>query len=355
MPAGGGASGGAGGTGGGSGGAGGTGGSAAAALLAELGKSVWHGKQTRAGKQRGYQVEFDAVNLFWAETRNPYGPARKRQLRIMQVQSDGKTVNTTITVPAGWPSDTDNGKKETFTVEVLAGPPKQLRVTQGSQVEVFDAGPWPAPTTGLTAIVRAFSSNGAMANAYCESSSLTAPNRAVIWEFARGKSAEPILGEDIVSGVPLTQWKDPTGLNQFAITNVPGFDQLGGTLLSDQFNFIVLYLGTVNHTAGTLSLREKDDAVGDGLWAWLGSGVGSANSADVFLEVHGHGTPDLTADAPSATFATQDLPFEAMLLRCNDALVDRDLEVSQGGGTWKAVSTSLTKPKIDTKLFPPAL
>ena len=355
VAGGGGASGGAGGTGGGSGGAGGTGGSAAAALLAELGKSVWHGKQTRAGKQRGYQVEFDAVNLFWAETRNPYGPARKRQLRIMQVQSDGKTVNTTITVPAGWPSDTDNGKKETFTVEVLAGPPKQLRVTQGTQVEVFDAGPWPAPTTGLTAIVRAFSSNGAMANAYCESSSLTAPNRAVIWEFARGKSAEPILGEDIVSGVPLTQWKDPTGLNQFAITNVPGFDQLGGTLLSDQFNFIVLYLGTVNHTAGTLSLREKDDAVGDGLWAWLGSGVGSANSADVFLEVHGHGTPDLTADAPSATFATQDLPFEAMLMRCNDALVDRDLEVSQGGGTWKAVTTSITKPKIDTKLFPPAL
>jgi hypothetical protein len=194
-----------------------------------------------------------------------------------------------------------------------------------------------------------------MANAYCEASSLTAPNRAVIWEFARGKSSEAHLGEDIVAGVAPTKWTDPTGLNQFAITNVPGLDQLGGTELSDQFNFVVLYLGTLNHPAGSISLREKDDAVGDGLWAWLGPAVGSANANDLFLEVHGHATADLTADAPSATFPTQDLPIEAMILRCNDPLVDRDLELSQGGGAWKAVSASLTKPKIDTKLFPPAL
>ncbi|MBK9000923.1 MAG: hypothetical protein IPM35_34820 [Myxococcales bacterium] len=346
--------GGAGATGGG-GGSGGSAGNPAAELLTALGQSVWHGKQVRAGKERAYEVEFDALNLFWAETRNPYGPARQRKLRIMQVQSDGKTVNTTITVPAGWPSDTDNGKKETFGVELLPGPPKQLRVTQGSSIEVFDEGPWPPPTTGLTAIVRAFSSTGPMANAYCESSSLTAPNRAVIWEFARGKSSEATLGEDIVAGAPLTKWTDPTGLNQFAITNVPGFDTLGGTLLSDQFNFIVLYLGTVNHPAGSIALREKDDAVGDGLWAWLGPKVGSANSNDVFLEVHGHATPDLTADAPSAIFPAQDLPIEAMILRCNDALVDRDLEVSQGGAGFQAMGASLTKPKIDATLFPPAL
>lgn len=337
------------------GGSGGSAGNPAAELLAALGTSIWHGKQIRAGKERAYEVEFDALNLFWAETRNPYGPARQRKLRIMQVQADGKTVNTTLTVPAGWPSDPDNGKKESFTLELLSGPPKQLKVTAGSSVELFDEGPWPAPTAGLTAIVRAFSSTGAMAGAYCTASTLSPPNRAVIWEFARGKSSEKALAEDIVAGVPLTQWTDPTGLNQFAITNVPGFDELGGTTLSDQFNFIVLYLGTLAHPTGSISLREKDDAVGDALWAWLGPSVGSANTNDVFLEVHGHATPDLTADAPSKTFAAQDLPIEAMILRCNDKLVDRDLEVSQGSGGFQAVTQAMTKPKIDAGLFPPAL
>ncbi|MFO0566121.1 MAG: zinc dependent phospholipase C family protein [Polyangiaceae bacterium] len=353
----GGASGGSGGAGGSSasGGSGGSGGNAAAQLLAALGKTKWHAKQTRAGKERAYELEFDALNLFWAETQNPYGPARRRRLRIMQVGADGKTLNTTINVPSGYPPDAENGKKETFSVELLAGPPKQLRVTSGSDVETFDEGPWPPPTTGLTAIVRSFSSTGAMANAFCESSSLTAPNRAVIWEFARGKSSEQPLDEDLVAGAPLSPWKDPTGLNQFSVTDVPGFSDLGGTELSDQFNFVVLYLGTLNQPAGSLSMREKDDSVKDGLWAWLGTKVGSANSNDLFLEVHGHAAPDLTADAPSANFPAGDLPIEVMLLRCNDALVDIDVEVSQAGGGFATVPASKTKPKIDTTLFPPAL
>lgn len=350
-------SGGAGGAGGvgGTSGAGGGGGNAGLVLLNQLGTSVWHGTQTRNGKPRAVELKFDAPNLFWAETQNPYGPARKRRLRIMQVQADGKTVQTTQTVPAGWPADTDNGKKESFAVTLLPGPPKQLRVEQGANIELFDEGAWSPPTTGLTAIVRAFSATGAMAKAFCEASSLTAPNRAVIWEFARSKSTEIALAEDIVAGAPLSKWTDPTGLNQFAITNVPGFDKNGGTELSDQFNFIVLYLGTVTHPAGAISIREKDDVVSDGIWVFLGANVGSANTNDVFLEVHSHATTDLTVDAPTANFPTQDLPIEAMILRCNDKLIDIDIELSQGGGTFAAFTAGKTKPKLDSKLFPPAL
>lgn len=214
----------------------------------------------------GGRAEVRRPNLFWAETQNPYGPARKRRLRIMQVQADGKTVQTTQTVPAGWPADTDNGKKESFAVTLLPGPPKQLRVEQGANIELFDEGAWSPPTTGLTAIVRAFSATGAMAKAFCEASSLTAPNRAVIWEFARSKSTEIALAEDIVAGAPLSKWTDPTGLNQFAITNVPGFDKNGGTELSDQFNFIVLYLGTVTHPL------EPSRSVKRTTWSATGSG-----------------------------------------------------------------------------------
>ncbi len=346
-----------GGTGGGAGvgatgGVGGSGGGAAA-LITALGKSKWSGMQTRAGKQRVIQMEFDAGSLFWAEVRNPFGPARLRRMRVMQIASDGKTVDTTVTVPAGWPSDPDNGKKETFGIEVKAGTPRTLEVTQGGTTEIFQEGAWPAPTSGFTAIARVFATSGAMDNAFCGSSVLTAPNRGVIWNFARGKSTEANLGEDIVAGAQLSQWKDPTNNNQYAVTDVPGFSQNGGTLLSDQFNFIVLYLGTVTHSGGSFGLRELDDDVRDGIWAFLGSNVGSSSTSDVFLEVHGKATADLTGDMPSAVFPAQDLKFEAMVLRCNKALQDIDIQLNQG--SWKAVSSATTKPQIDNTLFPPAL
>ena len=134
---------------------------------------------------------------------------------------------------------------------------------------------------------------------------------------------------------------------------MPGFSQNGGTLLSDQFNFIVLYLGTVTHSGGSFGLRELDDDVRDGIWAFLGSNVGSSSTSDVFLEVHGKATADLTGDMPSAVFPAQDLKFEAMVLRCNKALQDIDIQLNQG--SWKAVSSATTKPQIDNTLFPPAL
>jgi hypothetical protein len=334
------------------GGVGGSGGGAAA-LITALGKSKWSAKQTRAGKQRVIQMEFDAGSLFWAEVRNPFGPARQRRMRVMQIESDGQTVNTTVTVPAGWPSDPENGKKDTFSIKVNPGAPRTLEVTQGGTTETFQEGAWPAPSSGFTAVARVFATGGAMANAFCESGTFTAPNRGVIWNFARGKSTEALLGEDTVAGAQLSQWHDPTNNNQYAITDVPGFDQNGGTLLSDQFNFIVLYLGTVTHSGGSFGLREKDDDVRDGIWAFLGSNVGSSSTADVFLEVHGKATTDLTADMPSAIFPAQDLKFEAMLLRCNQTLQDIDVELNQG--SWKAVSSATTKPQIDNTLFPPAL
>ena len=300
------------------------------------------------------EVHFDASQLFWAEIRNPYGPARKRTMRVMQVDQDGKTVNTTITVPAGWPSNPDNGKKETFTVEVLPGPPKQLRITSGSTVETFDEGAWPEPSSGLTAVVRVFQTGGAMDQAFCAASSISAPDRGVIWEFARGASAEQPLGEDIVAGAKLTTWTDPTAGNNFAVTDVDGFDLNGGTLLSDQNNFIVLYLGSISHPGGSLGLREKDDDVKDAVWAFLGGNVGSSSPSDVFLEVHGHIPADLTADAPSSIFPSGDVDAEFMVLRCNTKIQDIDVELNQGSG-WGLVGNASTKPQIDTTLFPPAL
>ncbi|MEZ4219806.1 MAG: hypothetical protein R3B13_02675 [Polyangiaceae bacterium] len=333
-------------------GGGGTGGTAST-LLADLGKSTWSGKQMRDGKERIIQMEFDTSSLFWAEVRNPFGPARQRRMRIMQVQGDGKTVSTTVTVPAGWPSDPDNGKKDSFELEVLPGSPRTLKVTQGSTTETFTEGAWPAPTSGLTAVVRVFATGGAMAKAYCEAG-LGTLDRNVIWNFARGKSTESVLGEDIVAGAQLSKWTDPTNNNQFAVTDVPGFDLNGGTLLSDQFNFIVLYLGTVSHPGGSFGLREKDDTVTDPMWAFLGPNVGSSSTGDVFLEVENIlSVIGLTNAEEFAVFTAQDLPIEAMVLRCNKQIKDIDVELNQG--SWKAMGTASTKPQIDNTLFPPAL
>ena len=349
-----GAAGGGGGMTGGSGGMAGSGGGAAA-LIAALGKSKWSGMQTRNGKSRVIQMEFDASSLFWAEVRNPFGPAFRRRMRVMQIASDGATVDTTVTVPAGWPTDPENGKKETFTVKVLPGSPRTLEVTQGGTKETYQEGAWPAPTSGLTAIVRVFATGGAMAKAHCESSAFTTPNRGVIWNFARGKSTEAVLGEDMVAGAQLGKWTDPTNNNQFAVTDVDGFDKNGGTLLSDQFNFIVLYLGTITHAGGSFGMRELDDSVTDGIWAFLGANVGSSSTSDAFLGVNGKLFPvaDLTEDEPSAIFPAQDLPIEAMVLRCDTNIKDIDIQVNQG--SWKLVSSATTKPEINATLFPPAL
>ena len=169
-------------------------------------------------------------------------------------------------------------------------------------------------------------------------------------------SLEQELGSDIVAGVPLDTWSDPSGNNQFAVRNVPGFDQLGGTELSDQFNFIVTYWGTLTHAGGNIALREQNDQVQDALWAWLGDGVGSNNTNDLFLEVHSLAGADLTPDEPSASFAAGSVDFEAMVLRCNDAITKQiDVQVRFGSGAWTLVGNAPTTPLINDSLFPPAL
>jgi hypothetical protein len=345
---------GVGGIGPGGGGSGGTAGSGAAALMAALGKSVWQGLQSREGKERAYELHFDGPSLLWAEVRNPFGPARKREMRTMTIDADGKTVHTTVITPPGWPIGPENGRTDDWTVEVVDGSPRKLVTTREGAVETFEEGPWPAPTSGLTAIVSVFKPGGTVAGAFCEKSTLSAPDRPVIWDFARGKSIEEPAGTDVVAGASLDTWTDPTGLNNFAVTDVPGFDALGGTELSDQFDFIVLYLGTITHPGGSFSMREYDDDVRDAVWAWAGPNVGSSNTNDVFLEVHGHAPADLTADAPSITFAAQALPIEVMVLRCSQSLQDIDVETNIGSG-WESVGAAPTQPQIDDQLFPPAL
>ncbi|MCB9606536.1 MAG: hypothetical protein H6716_08090 [Polyangiaceae bacterium] len=341
----------------GSGGNAGTGGNPAGELLADLGQSVWHGLQTRNGVERAYELSFDADQTLWAEVQNPFGPARKREMRVFSVGSDGASVSTTVITPQGWPVPQNNGEKKDYTVTVVDGSPRQLVIERDGATETYDEGPYPEPQTGLTAFVRVFPSSGAVYDAFCGKGTLELqPDRLPIWDFARDNSLEQELGSDIVAGVPLDTWSDPSGNNQFAVRNVPGFDQLGGTELSDQFNFIVTYWGTLTHAGGNIALREQNDQVQDALWAWLGDGVGSNNTNDLFLEVHSLAGADLTPDEPSASFAAGSVDFEAMVLRCNDAITKQiDVQVRFGNGAWTLVGNAPTTPLINDSLFPPAL
>jgi MYXO-CTERM domain-containing protein len=341
---------------GGNGGAGGSGGSGAGAqvLIDALGQSVWNGIQTREGKTRAIEIRFDAPNLFWAEIQNPFGPGRRRTMRAMDIESDGATVHTTVLTPPGWPVPPDNGKKEDFTVTIIDGAPRTLEVVTANGTETYEEGAWPAPPSGLTAEIRVFPPGGTVAAAFCEANTFSGPDRTVLWAFARGTSAEAPTGTDVMAGAPLDAWVDASGANQFATTDVPGFTDLGGTQLSDQFDFMVRYTGTIAHPGGTFAMREYDDDVRDAMWAFVGADVGSANAADLFLEVHGHAPADYTPDAPSTTFAQQDLPIEVIILRCDQTLQDIDVEANTGNG-FSLVGDHPTKPAIDDTLFPPAL
>ena len=53
-------------------------------------------------------------------------------------------------------------------------------------------------------------------------------------------------------------------------------DQFGGTHLSDQFNFVVRYTGTIDHPGGSFVVREDDDRVEDVVWVFMEDKVGSA-------------------------------------------------------------------------------
>lgn len=342
----------------GAGGGGGSGGeSGAQQLINALGKSTWRGTHDRGGRERSVEMRFDAGSLLWAEIVNPFGPSRKRTMRTMNVEADAKTVHTTVITPAGWPVGPDNGKKEDWTLELRAGTPRTLVATRGGVVEEYEEGAFAPPESGLTAVVRVFDPGGAMDNAFCNANTFSSPDRGVIWAFARGESAEAATATDVVAGAPLLSWADRSGGNNFAITDVPGFDLAGGTELDDQFNFVVLYLGTVSHPGGPFEMRERDDDILDALWAFVGDGVGSSNLNDLFLEVHGHVPADATDDEPAANFAAQDLPIEAMILRCDGQIDGQavDLEANLNNGGFRLVGEQPTKPLVNDTLFPPAL
>ncbi len=348
-------------------------------LLDALGTSVWSATLERsegaALRTRAYEMRFDASTLEWAEIRNPWGPARQRILRSFNIDRDGLTVNSIVMIPSGWETPpTLNGDRDTWTFEVMEGTPRTLRITnmESGVVEVFEEGAYAAPVTGLTAEVRVFGGTGAIHAAFCGATT-TSFERRPIWEFARGRSITVDVGHDVVAGVGMNVWNDSSrGANDFGITDVSGFDMLGGTELSDTFNFVVRYTGTITHPGGELWMREGDDernrytpdAVEDALWVFIGDGVGGGTQ---FLEVHGYAAADATDDEVGMTFPAGDIPIEIIMVRCAMPFDDgggifgsglRDMAAmisSSASGPWELISMGGTAPDLDMSFFPPAL
>ena len=330
-----------------------TGASHAGELLEALNGTVWRGEQDRGGKTRAYELRFDSDSLLWSELRNPFGPARNREMRSFKVEADGLTAHSTVIQPQGWPVNPENGRKDDWTIEVIDGNPRTLRTVRDGLTEEFVEGSYEAPTDGLTAIVRVFKVGGLVDKAFCDSG----PNGfdyPTLFDFARGKSDE-IVATDFVAGARLLTWTDPTNNNQFSVNDVDGFDRLGGTELSDTFNFFITYTGTIAHPGGTLSMREGDDVVEDAVWTFLGDKAGNGGEADIFLEVQGFAWPDASSDEPDADFGPGDLPIEAIVVRCTEAIKNVDVEILLPGNQWSLVGNVASTPPIDPKLFPPAI
>lgn len=331
------------------------------ALMSALKDSAWNGMQLRSGKQRAIELRFRTTDLFWAETRNPFGPARRRELRVFSIDEDGSTVRSTITqTPDGPDTTRPLGKQESWKIEIVPGTPRKLRLTNQespSIVEEYTEGAWPAPQAGLTATVRVFSAAGGAPayESFCGKSLLSTPDYSTLFASARGRSTETLLGTDLMAGAKLVQWRDSSGANRFAVTDVPSFSDLGGTLLSDQANFFVHYQGTINHPGGAFQITEDDDEVADGIWAFIENKVGSSNPSDLFLEVHSLAIPDKTVDAPSTTPAAGLVPIEIIVLRCNKTIKDIDIKLRLNGGAYQHVGNVSSNPTIDDTLFPPAL
>jgi hypothetical protein len=239
-----------------------------------------------------------------------------------------------------------------YELEIVAGTPDTLRVTGSLGTETYERGGWPAPTDGLTATARVFSASGAVANALCLSG-LSGIDYGTLLNFARGAGSEQPLGVDRVAGARLLRWHDSSGMNDFTVADVPGFADLGGTTLSAAANFVVHYTGTVEHPGGTLTLRELDDSVTDALWVFLGTGVGSSNPSDLFLEVQGSLAPDRTSDAPSANFAPGNVPIEVIVVRCASAIDDVDAQLRFGAQAYQLVGNAPSDPLLNDTLFPP--
>jgi hypothetical protein len=307
--------------------------------------------QLRDGVERAYQLQFDTDEGLWAEIQNPYGPSRKRVMRAFSVEADAKTLHTTVLSPNDWPYNPDNGKTEIWTVE-LGADGTTLAIVGDGAVEEFSQGPWPKPTDGLTAMVHVFPSGGPVDDAFC-SSGASGFDYPTFLEVARGLGQELPLGIDVVAGVRPGAWHDASDNNQFSVRNVPGFERLGGTELSDTFNFFVTYFGELQHPGGELGFRELDDVVEDGVWVFLGDGVGSSDPLDIAFEVHGFAWNDdeeIYTDRPAGAVA-----FEIVSARCAVAIEDVDLEWRVAGAPWEPMGKASFTPVVTAELFPPAL
>jgi hypothetical protein len=324
----------------------------AKALLAALGDSVWNGTAMRKGKARTVELRFRASSLQWAEIQNPFGPARKRELRSFVIENDGISVAATANTPLAWPDKTDEAGRKEYKVRVEPGAPRTLEVTRDGTTERYVEGAVPAPTSGLTARVRAFAS-GAIADAFC-SSGANGMDHATFLSFARGKLGTP-LAEDIVAGANLQGWLDLSGQNRFSVPDVDGFRRAGGTELSDSANFFVHYSGMIVHPGGAFAMRERDDVVEDGVWSFIGPQVGSILTTDLFLEVHGFPYPDKTVDAPSRIIPAGKVPIEVIVARCAKQIAPIHVEFSFGGGSFALLAGARNEPIINDTLFPPAL
>ena len=332
-------------------------------LLRALGTSLWSATQSRTEgatpRTRVYEIQFRALDLLWTETRNPFGPARDRRMRSFTIDADGATVHSIVISPTGWTVPPDNGHHADWTIAVMPGSPRTLHLTDSSgHTEIFDEGAWPAPTDGLTAEVRVFPAAGTTDLALCNSGLGTIDRRA-LWDFARGRSADHVAGYDVVAGAHLREWND-NSTSTFGVTDIDGFDQNGGTLLSDTGNFMVRYRGVVHFPAGgALWARERDDTLRSwALWMFGGAGVGGTDTAALWLEVIGFRTiADATSDPNSITVTGGDVPVEVIVLRCAGSSSNPlDAEISVNGrASWAFVGDTSSSPAIDTTLFPPAL
>jgi len=194
---------------------------------------------------------------------------------------------------------------------------------------------------------------GEVDEAFCDSGA-SGFDYSTLFAFAHGGHPDEVA-TDVVAGAELLRWTDPSQNNQFSINDIDGFDRLGGTELSDTFNFMVTYSGTIDHPGGELAMREANDEVEDAVWAFLGDDVGSEHEDDLFLEVHGFAWFDKTDDEPKASFPAGELPFEAILVRCTEAIKDVDVQLRLPGDDWALVGQVASTPVIDDELFPPAL
>ncbi|NCG22183.1 MAG: hypothetical protein GWP91_24470, partial [Rhodobacterales bacterium] len=314
--------------------------------LAAIGDTTWHGRADFGEGERVYEFTFGSSARIVAETRNPWGPARARTMRTITPTAAG--LETLVNNPAGWEASELEGEASTWQVSVAEGDLRTLSLTREGVTATFDEGPEPTPTMGLTAIARSFVRGGRVDYAFC-SSGTSGFDYATLFDFARGGHDEDLITEEVVAGATLGSWIPSSG--NFDLNELNQFDRDGGTSVNARHNWMVRYVGTVDHPGGEFSIRERNDSVEDGLWVWMDQDVGTQTNR-LFLEVHGFVFADSTADEPSESFDAGDLPIEVILVRCDNPIEDVQLQISSQGSNWSAAANAPSLPEVSPLWFP---